>query len=552
MDNLFLLKLNRAVWISYLEQKKVMEAANYFEIYRNALSVFKGSESEIAEAEKEIVYSLDVFLEKVAQLSKKFIDEKDYPQALICCSAYFKHDRKNTENLKYYTECLRQLKQYDLEIEFLHYIESVSKSNNEINKFIAEAYHNKEDYYKAVEYLDKYLNNKKSVSAEEYNLQGCYYNNLYSDSSKDIEDAKKSLKAFQKAITIKTTKTFLKNITIMASKCNEYEIGKKAWDEIKKSYTMTNDDKYDYAAFCLKHENFEEWHEYFEARFNKENNSTIFPKLTKPKWNGKKDLSNSTLLVYYEQGFGDSFLMYGYLPRLVKLAKHVIFVVQESIYPLLKDNEYGIEVLPSGTDISKIKYDYYIPSMSIPIVLKYDRSNLSVGEGYIKADKKLVADYKSKYFSNDKLKIGISLSGSSVGDKNRDITPNNLVLLDKLENVELYCITKDIEDKDFDCFKNNKVINIAKTFKDFSDTAAAMENMDVIISADNVLLNLAGALGKKTFGLFNWANQFRWFDLTGEDTVWYTSVKPFVNDKMNNWEYSVSNIVKELKKLISK
>ena len=552
MDNLFLLKLNRAVWVSYLEQKKIMEAANYFEIYRNALAVFKGSESEIAEAQKEIVYSLDVFLSKVENLTKIFMDEKDYPQALICCSAYFKHDKKNTKILKYYVECLRELKQYDLEIEFLHYIESISKSNNEINKFIAEAYYNQENYYKAAEYLDKYLDNKKNINADEYNLQGCYYNKLYSDLSKNIDHARKSLDAFIKASEMKPSKTFLKNITIMASKCNEYEIGKKAWDEIKKSYTMTNDDKYDYAAFCLKHEDFNGWYEYFEARFDKENGPTQFPKLNKPRWNGKKDLSNSTLLVHYEQGFGDSFLMYGYLPRLVKKVKHLVFVVQDIIYPLLKDNEYGIEVLPSGTDISKIKYDYYIPAMSIPIVLKYDRSNLSVGEGYIKADKKLVADYKSKYFENDKLKIGLSLSGSSAGDTNRDIAPDVLSALDELENIELYCITKDIEDKDFDCFKKHKVINIAKTFNNFSDTAAAMENMDIIVSTDNVLLNLAGALGKKTFGLFNWANQFRWFDLTGDNVIWYTSVKPFVNDKMNNWEYSVSNVVKELKKLISK
>ena len=77
-----------------------------------------------------------------------------------------------------------------------------------------------------------------------------------------------------------------------------------------------------------------------------------------------------------------------------------------------------------------------------------------------------------------------------------------------------------------------------------------MEICDLIISTDNCILNLAGALGKTTFGLFNSVNQFRWFDLTGENTIWLTSVKPFVNDEYNAWNSSVSKAIEEIKKLI--
>ena len=55
--------------------------------------------------------------------------------------------------------------------------------------------------------------------------------------------------------------------------------------------------------------------------FKKEHNATRFPKITKPEWNGIKDISKSTLLVYYEQGFGDTFLMWGYMTRLTQLCK---------------------------------------------------------------------------------------------------------------------------------------------------------------------------------------------------------------------------------------
>ena len=73
---------------------------------------------------------------------------------------------------------------------------------------------------------------------------------------------------------------------------------------------------------------------------------------------------------------------------------------------------------------------------------------------------------------------------------------------------------------------------MGKTFNDFTDTACALKCMDVVITADNVILNLAGALGVKTFAIFNKYPNFRWYKLTGDDVGWYKSVKPFqVNDE---------------------
>ena len=89
----------------------------------------------------------------------------------------------------------------------------------------------------------------------------------------------------------------------------------------------------------------------------------------------------------------------------------------------------------------------------------------------------------------------------------------------------------------------NKYINIANSFNSFEDTAAAIMNCDIIISSDNCILNLAGALNKKTYGLFNWCYEFRWFDLSGEDVSWYKSVKPFINEKMNDWSPTIKKVI---------
>ena len=184
--------------------------------------------------------------------------------------------------------------------------------------------------------------------------------------------------------------------------------------------------------------------------------------------------------------------------------------------------------------------------MSLPVALDLDKENISVGGGYIKPKTELVQNFREKYFDNDKFKIAVAFEGIA-SNKKRDIPLKNLLLLDKLDNVELYCFTKDIDDKTLKAFKNHKVINIAKDFENFADTAAALQCVDLVVSSDNCILNLAGAIGKKTIGVFNYHYEFRWYDLTGEDCGWFTSVKPIVNNSDNDWNLSMQKVVELIK-----
>lgn len=552
IDNFLLLKLNRTVWVSLLAQDDILEAIRYYELYMNNLTMFTSDKKLKKQVEEEMAFSTSFFLNKMGQKAKSYYEEKDYANAAICYTSMFKYVQQDVEIIENYYYCLNHLEQYSMAAELVSYMETLAPNNYKIYKMLAEVYDKKDDNYKSVECYEKYLELKgASPDANDHNFLGCYYNKLFSSDTRSPVHLLKSLDSFKNASDLAPyVKLYAKNVTIMAAKAEDYETGKKYWDRILQMDILNNDDKYDYAAFCLKHEDFEGWHKYFGARFQKEHNATRFPKINKPEWNGVKDISKSTLLVYYEQGFGDTFLMWGYISRLTKLAKHVIFVVQDSVYELFRENPYGVEVYPEClADLKKLKFDCYIPSMSIPVALKLNRENISVGGGYIQASEEIKDEFKAKYFDNKKLKIGISFSGNSSGNKTRDISIDKFLPLDKLENVEIYCLTKDVEDSKFEGFKNNKVINIAKEFKDFADTAAVIDCLDLVITSDNCILNLAGGLGKKTFGLFNWQTEFRWFDLTGEDVVWYTTVKPFVNKAIDSWDDTIQEVVEEVKKL---
>ena len=74
--------------------------------------------------------------------------------------------------------------------------------------------------------------------------------------------------------------------------------------------------------------------------------------------------------------------------------------------------------------------------------------------------------------------------------------------------------------------------------------------MDIIISTDNVVLNLAGALGKRSFGLFNRFVEYRWFDLeNNHNTQWYNSVLVFKNKSQDNWDDSINNIIDKINRI---
>ncbi len=554
MDNFTLLKLDRAIWVALLEKEDVVEAVKYYELFCRKLKDYDDSGHSL-DIKIELEFSHKLFMTKIAALADKFLREKDYKNAVMAYSIAFKNNTDNANCLKNYIICLDALKQYDLKLEVIKHLETVSKNDLECSKLLAQSYEQQAMYLEAINTMKDYIEKRgNDASDEDYNILGCFYNEYYSDVTHKKIDAQKGYEAFTIASDMSpTTRLFAKNATIMAGKINEFDGGRKYWERVIKTNQMTNDDKFDYAAFCLKTEDFAGWHKYFDARFKKENNPTFFPVIEKPQWTGNEDLSNSTLLVHCEQGFGDTFLFWGYMPRLLKLAKHIIFVVQNEIYELLKDNDWGIEIYSrDNLDFNSINFDYFIPSMSIPIVLKLDRSNISVGSGYIKPNPDKVKEFKERFFNNDKFKIGLSFSGSKTGTQSRDAAVPEFLPFEGLDNIQLYNLTKDVTDTQLGIFKKNKVINVVKYAYNFADTAAAIANCDIVVTTDNCILNVAGSIGKRTLGLFNWSSNFRWFDLTGDDIIWFNCVKPFVCSDIDYWYSAIQPAINYIKEIMNK
>lgn len=296
--------------------------------------------------------------------------------------------------------------------------------------------------------------------------------------------------------------------------------------------------------------------ENFESRLCRQSaivtQEKTYPNLMKsrPIWKGE-DLTGKTLFTYYEAGFGDMLMFYRYMPILVSMCKKVIIKPQKELAPLFRENSYGADVLEIFDFESEIDFDYHIPFLSVPHVLGLAGDDVfTCHESYLKANPAKVNYYRERFFDNDKFKIGIKWQGNTHYDLERVLKVEDFFRLFNIEGTQFYsCQTFD-GSEEFGKIKDKfDVIDLGSTFSNFSDTAGALENMDLIISNDTSLVHLAGAMGKPCFVLLPHVYNWRWHtDLSKCD--WYDSVKIFAQSENGNWKDVFDRVEAELKNLL--
>ncbi|MBW8036296.1 MAG: glycosyltransferase family 9 protein, partial [Planctomycetes bacterium] len=95
------------------------------------------------------------------------------------------------------------------------------------------------------------------------------------------------------------------------------------------------------------------------------------------------------------------------------------------------------------------------------------------------------------------------------------------------------------------------VINLGEEFEDFADTAAAIENMDLVISVDTSVLHLAGAMGKAVWALIPFEPDWRWM-LERDDSPWYPTMRLFRQKVRGDWEELFTRVGQQLQILVNK
>ena len=274
-------------------------------------------------------------------------------------------------------------------------------------------------------------------------------------------------------------------------------------------------------------------------------------RIKKPFWSGIESINGKTILIYCEQGFGDTIQFCRYAKLLKNLGATIILEAQEPLVSLLSNVDGISKIIAAGEDAPD--YDYAYPLLSLPFALKTTLDTIPSQEKYIHPNPLKVGFFKLKLEAATKSCIGIAWSGSlaHMGDSMRSIKLSNLVrhLPDDLQYINLQ---KEIREIDCEALEaSSNILDFKADIVDFSDTAALIENLDLVISVDTSIAHLAGALGKPTWILLPYSPDWRWF-IDREDSPWYPTAKLYRQKTQSDWDEVIERVRIDLHALAKK
>jgi hypothetical protein len=290
---------------------------------------------------------------------------------------------------------------------------------------------------------------------------------------------------------------------------------------------------------------FEEGWQLYEKRWACSNQKILARNFTQPLWLGDQTLEGRTLLIHPEQGYGDFIQLCRYIPLLEARGAKVVVETFASLVPLISTLKGNFTMVEHGKQLPA--FDLHCPIMSLPLAFKTTVASIPANILYLYADPAKQSEWGRRLGSKTKPRVGLVWSGSAAhqNDFQRSIPCKLLKPLWKLP-VEFHVLQTEIRAHDAAILATLKQVQTHQDdFHDFSDTAALVEQMDLVISVDTSLAHLAGALGKSLWILLPFSADYRWMrDRT--DTPWYPSATLFRQPAIGDWTSVILEIKKRL------
>jgi len=264
-----------------------------------------------------------------------------------------------------------------------------------------------------------------------------------------------------------------------------------------------------------------------------------------PLWLGEEPLAGKTILLYAEQGYGDTFQFVRYAPLLAQRGAKVILEVQPATSRLLSPMSGVDAVIAHGQPLPK--FDFQCPLLSLPLAFATELATIPADVPYIAASQEDVAAWR-KRLPQGRTLVGLTWSGerSHDNDLNRSMRLETLLPLLDLPDVTFISLQHEVPDEDAAMLHGHPaVVQFGDRFRDFADTAAVISLLDVIVSVDTSVAHLAGAMGKPLYLLLPFAADFRWLR-ERTDSPWYPTARLFRQSGFGEWSSVIDTVRQEL------
>lgn len=273
-------------------------------------------------------------------------------------------------------------------------------------------------------------------------------------------------------------------------------------------------------------------------------------------WLGRESLAGRTIVLHSEQGLGDTLQFCRYAKRLAGLGAEVILEVQPPLAKLLTSLQGVSRVVVRG-DPPPL-FDYHCPLLSLPLALGTTLESIPADVPYITSDPGKTHAWADRLGAHRNLRVGLVWASGHRPDqpetwgpnRRRDIPLAKFAALSK-PAIEIYSLQKgqpaesELTELRAAGWAGPNLIDFTASLHDFSDTAALVANLDLVISVDTSTAHLAGAMAKPVWLLNRFDTCWRWL-LERTDSPWYPSLRIYRQPRPADWDAVVERVRNDL------
>jgi len=276
------------------------------------------------------------------------------------------------------------------------------------------------------------------------------------------------------------------------------------------------------------------------------------PNLGFPQWQDES-LAGKSLLVWPEQGYGDMIQFCRYLPELKRRgAKRIDIVCRAPLVELLRTLD-GIDCAIAIDDAVQMTHthDYWTLPMSLPLHAQTDLASIPAPIPYLHSSRERRDKWATKLAcAREKLRVGVVLRGNPMhaNDSNRSLHDAGILQpLWEIERAQFFSL----QVGDFHC-ADARVIDLGCDVADFADTAAIVDQLDLLIAVDTAAAHVAGALGKPCWVMLPaFRTDWRWMRERA-DSPWYPgAMRLYRQGREEDWRAVVARLAEDLRALCS-
>lgn len=281
----------------------------------------------------------------------------------------------------------------------------------------------------------------------------------------------------------------------------------------------------------------------YQWRFGTLGSRDLIDRFSAPLWRGER-ISGLRMFLHAEQGLGDTLQFLRYVPLVTGLgAAAVTLEVQPPLVRLARAfaEPLGCAVIADGDPVPPI--DVHCPLLSLPAMFGTEMETIPFAAGYVAADPALAALWRGRLEAKTRpgaRRVGLVWAGgarpnnpvAAAMDRRRSVPPSDLGLLGAVPGIDFVSLQLGRADQPA---PDLPLIDLTSGIKDFADTAALVDSLDLVVSVDTSVAHLAGAMGKPVWILSRFDNCWRWF-VDREDSPWYARARLFRQPRPGDWE----------------